>query len=53
MTSTKSPNTSSIKSNNGFEFSLGELIDGILFDIYARFKKIDYLLTVAQVGVFS
>jgi len=23
--------------NNGFNFSLGELIGGILFDLYARF----------------
>ena len=38
MTSTKSPDTSpSTKSNNEFKFSLGELIGGILFDLYARF----------------
>ena len=38
MTSTKSPDTSTpTKSNNEFKFSLGELIGGILFDLYARF----------------
>ena len=38
MTSTKSPNTSTpTKSNNGLNFPLGELIGGILFDLYARF----------------
>ena len=47
MTSTKFPNTSTpTKSNNGFRLSLGELISGILFDLYARFNEIDYLLTV-------
>ena len=48
MTSTKSPNTSTpTKSNNGFNFSLGEIIGGIFLDLYARFYEIDYLLTVA------
>ena len=38
MTSTKSSDTSALtKSNNEFKFSLGELIGGILFDLYARF----------------
>ena len=38
MTSTKSPDTSTTtKSNNEFNFSLGELIGDILFDLYARF----------------
>ena len=38
MTSTKSSDTTALtKSNNEFKFSLGELIGGILFDLYARF----------------
>ena len=37
MTLTESSSTSTIKPNNGFNFSLGELIGGILFDLYARF----------------
>ena len=38
MTSTKSPDTSTpTKSDNEFKFLLGELIGGILFDLYARF----------------
>jgi hypothetical protein len=37
MTLTKSSNISTIKPNNGFNFSLGEVIGGSLFDISARF----------------
>ena len=37
MTLTESSSTSTIKPNNGFNFSLGELIGDILCDLYARF----------------